>query len=166
VPPWSVRPVPDGVAPAEAAAFGVVYETAFYCLTSVAGLAAGERLCVLGAAGGVGLAAVDLSAEGLRDRLREVGGVDVVLDMVGGEVSEQALRALRPGGRFVTVGYASGVIPKIPLNLVLVKDISITGFQMRTFLERFPDQAADGWRVLAAHLAAGQPVSIQWRVHY
>jgi len=187
--PWpAVRPVPDGVAPSEAAAFGVAYETAFHSLTSVARLAAGERLCVLGAAGGVGLAAVDLgvlrgadvvavatgpdkvrlcrergaahtvdlSAEGLRARLREIGGVDVVLDMVGGEVSEQALRAMRPGGRFVTVGYASRVIPGIPLNLVLLKDVWITGFQMRTFLERFPDQAADGCRELAAHLAAGR----------
>jgi NADPH2:quinone reductase len=187
--PWpAVRPVPGGVTPAEAAAFGVAYETAYYCLTTVAGLAAGERLCVLGAAGGVGLAAVDLgvlrgadvvavatgpdkvrlcaergakhtvdlSAMGLRARLREIGGVDVVLDMVGGELSEQALRAMRPAGRFVTVGYASGAIPKIPLNLVLLKDISITGFQMRTFLDRFPDRAADGRRALAGHLAAGR----------
>ena len=99
---------------------------------------------------------VDRSAAGLRARLREIGGVDVVLDMVGGEVSEQALRALRPGGRFVTIGYASGVIPAIPLNLVLLKDISITGFQMRTFLDRFPGRAADGWRELAGHLAAGR----------
>ena len=75
---------------------------------------------------------------------------------VGGEVSEQALRAMRPGGRFVTVGYASGVIPKIPLNLVLLKDVAITGFQMRTFLDRFPDQAAAGRRELAGHLAAGR----------
>ena len=187
--PWpAARPVPDGVAPAEAAAFGVVYETAYYSLTSVAKLTAGERLCVLGAAGGVGLAAVDLgvlrgadvvavvtgadkarlcrergaahtvdlSAEPLRERLREIGGVDVVLDMVGGKVSEQALRAMRPGGRFVTVGYAAGVIPKIPLNLVLLKDVAITGFQMRTFLDRFPDQAAAGRRELAGHLAAGR----------
>ena len=187
--PWpAARPVPDGVAPAEAAAFGVVYETAFHSLTSVARLAAGERLCVLGAAGGVGVAAVDLgvlrgaevvavatgpdkarlcrergaahtvdlSAEGLRARLREIGGVDVVLDMVGGGVSEQALRAMRPGGRFVSVGYASGVIPRIPLNLVLLKDVSIAGFEMRTFLERFPWQAADGSRELAALLAAGR----------
>jgi NADPH:quinone reductase len=184
----SVRPVPDAVAAGEAAAFGVVYETAFHALTSVARLEPAERLCVLGAAGGVGLAAVDLGVlrgadvvavatgpakvglcrargawdtvdletEGLRERLREIGGVDVVVDMVGGDVSEPAIRSMRPGGRFVTVGYASGVIPRIQLNLVLLKGVSLLGFEMRTFAQRFPDQAERGWRELAGHLGRGR----------
>ncbi len=65
----------------------------------------------------------------LRDALPD--GADAVVDPVGGELSEPALRALRRGGRFVTVGYASGVIPRIPLNLVLVKGIRIVGFQFQ-----------------------------------
>jgi NADPH2:quinone reductase len=63
-------------------------------------------------------------------------GADAVIDPVGGELSEPALRSLRRGGRFVTIGYASGVIPRIPLNLVLVKGVQISGFQ-------FQDLAAD-----------------------
>ncbi len=60
-------------------------------------------------------------------------GADVVVDPVGGNLSEPALRALRPGGRFVTVGYASGVIPRIPLNLVLLKGVQILGFEFLAF---------------------------------
>ena len=63
-------------------------------------------------------------------------GADAVIDPVGGDLSEPALRSLRRGGRFVTVGYASGVIPRIPLNLVLVKGVVVLGFQ-------FQDVAAD-----------------------
>lgn len=70
----------------------------------------------------------DLRAK-LRDALPE--GAHAVIDPVGGELSEPALRALRRGGRFVTVGYASGVIPRIPLNLVLVKGIQVLGFQFQ-----------------------------------
>ena len=67
------------------------------------------------------------------DALREVlpGGADAVVDPVGGELSEPALRSLRRGGRFVTVGFASGDIPRIPLNLVLVKGIAVLGFQFQ-----------------------------------
>ena len=70
---------------------------------------------------------------------------DVVVDPVGGELSEPALRALRRGGRFVTVGYASGIIPRIPLNLVLVKGIHVLGFQ-------FQDVPADGVRTKRSEL--------------
>ncbi|MGZ8749114.1 MAG: zinc-binding dehydrogenase, partial [Mycobacterium sp.] len=68
-----------------------------------------------------------------RDALREAlsQGADAVVDPVGGELSEPALRSLRRGGRFVTVGFASGVIPRIPLNLVLVKGIAVLGFQFQ-----------------------------------
>jgi NADPH:quinone reductase-like Zn-dependent oxidoreductase len=69
-------------------------------------------------------------------------GADVVVDPVGGSLAEPALRALRPGGRFVTVGYAAGEIPRIPLNLVLLKGISIVGFEFLDFLTRFPDELA------------------------
>ncbi len=69
----------------------------------------------------------------LRDALREAlpDGADAVVDPVGGQLSEPALRSLRRGGRFVTVGFASGDIPRIPLNLVLVKGITVLGFQFQ-----------------------------------
>lgn len=173
IPADALRRIPPGVALDVAAAFGVAHRTAHHVLRSVARLQPGEELVVLGAGGGVGLAAVELgmvlgasvtavasSAEklevaasrgaahlvdhrsvDLRQALREClpGGADVVLDPVGGDLAEPALRSLRPGGRFVTVGYASGVIPKIPLNLVLLKGIQILGFQFVDFAQRFPD---------------------------
>ena len=154
--------IPDGVDACTAAAFGVAYRTAWHTLRSVARVRDGDELVVLGAGGGVGLAAVQLgrqlgasvtaiasSSEKLsaaasygathlinyrngdvRAALREAlpEGADAVIDPVGGELSEPALRSLRRGGRFVTVGYASGVIPRIPLNLVLVKGVQIAGF--------------------------------------
>ena len=144
----------------------MAHRTAYHVLRSVAAVAPGEELIVLGAGGGVGLAAVQLgvvlgarvtavasSAEklavaealgatrlidhragDLRRALREAlpDGADVVVDPVGGDLAEPALRTLRWGGRFVTVGYASGVIPRIPLNLVLLKGIHILGFQFLT----------------------------------
>jgi NADPH2:quinone reductase len=161
----ALAPIPDGVDALTAAAFGVAHRTAYHTLRSMACVSAGDELVVLGAGGGVGLAAVQLGValgarvtavasseeklkaaadygaanlinhrEGeLRAALREAlpDGADAVVDPVGGELSEPALRALRRGGQFVTVGYASGVIPRIPLNLVLVKGIRILGFQFQ-----------------------------------
>jgi NADPH2:quinone reductase len=85
---------------------------------------------------------VDHREGDLRSALREVipGGADVVVDPVGGVLAEPALRSLRWGGRFVTVGYASGVIPRVPLNLVLLKGVHILGFQFREFAEHCPDE--------------------------
>ena len=159
--------IPRGIDARSAAAFGVAHRTAYHTLRSFAHLEAGQELIVLGAGGGVGLAAVQLglvlgatvtavasSAEklevakangatrlinhkagDLRAALKEAlpGGADVVIDPVGGSLSEPALRALHYGGRFVTVGFAAGEIPRIPLNLVLLKGINVTGFQMRDF---------------------------------
>lgn len=160
-----VKRIPDGVDDRRAAAFGVAYRTAYHALRSMARISAGDQVVVLGAGGGVGLAAVQLgvllgarvtavasstakldaaAAHGasrlvnhgdgeLRKALRAAvpDGADAVLDPVGGELSEPALRALRRGGRFVTIGYASGVIPRIPLNLVLIKGVRILGFQFQ-----------------------------------
>jgi NADPH2:quinone reductase len=190
VPAPALRVVPDGVDAASAAAFGVAHRTAWHVLRSVAQLGRGEELVVLGAGGGVGLAAVQLgrllgatvtavasSAEkldaarafgaaraidhragDLRAALRELapGGADVVVDPVGGALSEPALRSLRRGGRFVTVGYASGVIPRIPLNLVLLKSIRILGFEFRDFATHAPDELARNERELLALFASGR----------
>src|SRR5207253_3785273 len=86
--------------------------------------------------------AIDHRAGDLRQALREAlpEGADVVVDPVGGDLAEPALRSLRWAGRFVTVGYASGAIPRIPLNLVLLKGIQIVGFQMLTFATNAPDE--------------------------
>ncbi len=175
LPASAVSAIPDSVSFADAAAFWVVYATAYHALRSVAEVRGGEWVVVLGAAGGVGLAAVDVahllgakvlaaasttdklavcSARGasavvnyadedLKTRIKELtGGADVVIDPVGGPYAEQALRATRWGGRYVTVGFASGEIPRIPLNLVLLKGVVVKGFEIRTFAEHDPDGAA------------------------
>jgi NADPH2:quinone reductase len=186
----SLTAIPDGVAAATAAAFGVAHRTAYHVLRSVARLAPGEELVVLGAGGGVGLAAVqigavlgatvtavassaeklaaatafgaartiDHSGGDLRGALRSAlpGGADVVVDPVGGALAEPALRSLRWGGRFVTVGYASGVIPAIPLNLVLLKGVHVLGFQFLDFATHAPDERARDERELLDLLAAGR----------
>jgi NADPH2:quinone reductase len=176
----SLQPVDPGVDLRTAAASGVAHCTAFHALRSVARVRPGEWVVVLGAAGGVGLAAValgaelgarvvaaasnaeklglcaangaegvvDYSTENLKERIKEItgGGADAVIDPVGGAYAEQALRALRWGGRFITVGFASGEIPAIPLNLVLLKGVMVTGFTMEGFAR---NQAEDRARDLA-----------------
>lgn len=163
--PASLATIPGGIDAATAAAGGVAHRTAYHTLRSVARLKAGDELVVLGAGGGVGLAAVQLGAAlgatvtaiassaekldvaadygasrlvnhragALRAALRDAlpDGADVVVDPVGGGLSEPALRSLRRRGRFITVGFASGEIPRIPLNLVLVKGIHVLGFQFQ-----------------------------------
>ena len=85
-------------------------------------------------------------------------GADVVIDPVGGDLSEPALRALHWGGRFVTVGYASGVIPRIPLNLVLLKGVHVLGFQFIDFARHAPDELRRNEAELVDLLAAGRVV--------
>jgi NADPH2:quinone reductase len=188
----AVTPVPEGVSLRLAAAFGVAHRTAYHVLRSVARLQAGEELIVLGAGGGVGLAAVQIGVllgaavtavassdeklaaarshgattlidhrDGdLRGALKTAlpQGADVVVDPVGGDLAEPALRALRFGGRFVTVGYASGAIPRIPLNLVLLKGVEIHGFQFLSFATHRPDELARNEAELADLLQAGKVI--------
>jgi NADPH:quinone reductase len=185
----SVAPIPDGADFASAAAFGVTYRTAYHALRSIAEVAQGDWVVVLGAAGGVGLAAVDLAVamkarvlaaasspeklelcrrrgaeaavdydrEDLKSRIRELTGdaARVVIDPVGGAYSEPALRGLARSGTFVTLGYAAGAIPSIPLNLVLLKGITVRGMEIRTFMGDRPDDAARDMRELAQMFAAG-----------
>ena len=82
----------------------------------------------------------------------------MVVDPVGGACAEPALRALRWGGRFVTVGYASGTIPRIPLNLVLLKGIAVLGFQFLDFATHAPDEYERNEREVAALLESGRVV--------
>jgi NADPH2:quinone reductase len=182
--------VPDAVESEVAAAFGVAHRTAYHVLRSVARLEPGDELVVLGAGGGVGLAAVQLGALAgatvtavassqeklvvaatigatrlidrragdLRAALREAvpSGADVVVDPVGGDVSEAALRSMHWGGRFVTVGYASGVIPRIPLNLVLLKGVTVGGFQFLDFATNAPEELARNDAALLELFASGR----------
>lgn len=186
----NVTPIPAGVEDTAAAAFGVAHRTAYHVLRSVARVQPGEELVVLGAGGGVGLAAVQLGAElgarvtavassaekleaaaaqgaaelidhragDLRQALRErhPDGTDVIVDPVGGDLAEPALRSLRWAGRFVTVGYASGEIPRIPLNLVLLKGIQVLGFQFLTFATNAPDEMLRNDAELMDLLGSGQ----------
>jgi NADPH:quinone reductase len=101
---------------------------------------------------------IDHRAGDLRQALRQAlpGGADVVVDPVGGDLAEPALRALHYGGRFVTVGYAGGAIPRIPLNLVLLKGIHILGFQFRDFAMHEPGDMARNDRELLELLADGR----------
>lgn len=189
-----LRVVSDGIDLAVAAASGVAHSTAHHVLRSVARVEEGERVVVLGAGGGVGMAAVQLAvamgaevtavasspeklavaadegaavvidhrAEGLREALRahHPAGTDVVVDPVGGALAEPAFRSLRWGGRFVTVGYASGKIPAIPLNLVLLKGATIAGFEFASFVVNEPEEFARGEVELADLLGAGRVVPV------
>lgn len=172
----AVTAIPDGIDYAEAAAFGVTYRTAYYTLRTVAPVRPGDWVVVLGAAGGVGLAAVDIAKlhggrvlaaaagqdkldlcrergaeacvdydrEDLRERIKEITGkpgAQIVVDPVGGPYSLSALRGLGRHGVFVTLGYAAGAIPAVPLNLVLLKGITIRGMEIRTFASDYPDEA-------------------------
>lgn len=181
--------IPDSADFASAAAFGVTYRTAYHALRSIAEVGPGDWVVVLGAAGGVGLAAVDLAVamnarvlaaasspekldlcrrrgaaatvdydrEDLKTRIRELTGdsARAVLDPVGGRYAEPALRALARGGTFVTLGYAAGTIPAIPLNLVLLKGITVRGMEIRTFLADRPDDCARDMRELTQLFADG-----------
>lgn len=176
--------IPNGVPFDLAAAAGVAHGTAYHALRAVARVGAGDRVVVLGAGGGVGLAAVQLAtalgaevvavaatpekravaqsygavtvdpAGDLRAALRTVlpDGAQAVLDPVGGDLAEPALRSLARGGRYVTIGFASGVIPRIPLNLVLIKGIQLLGFQ---FGDLDPERYRKHQAELAALLADG-----------
>jgi len=187
----TLMPVPAGVDFADAAAFGVTYRTAYFTLRTVAPVAPGDWVVVLGAAGGVGLAAVDVAVamgarviaaastaeklalcrqrgaevvidyqrQNLRDTIRETTGktgARVVVDPVGGPYSEPALRALGRGGTFVTLGYAAGEIPAIPLNLVLLKGITVRGMEIRTFFADYPEQAVRDVAELQQMFAEGR----------
>jgi NADPH2:quinone reductase len=189
VPAEAVTGIPEGADYASAAAFGVTYRTAYHALRSIADVRPGDWVVVLGAAGGVGSAAVDLAVamkarvlaaasspeklelcrsrgaeatidydrEDLKTRIRELTGdsARAVLDPVGGGYAEPALRALARGGTFVTLGYAAGVIPAIPLNLVLLKGITVRGMEIRTFMSDRPDDSARDMRELTEMFATG-----------
>ena len=166
-------PIPDGMDFKTAAAFVLTYGTSDHALRDRGSLRAGETLLVLGAAGGVGLAAIEIgkalgarviacassdeklavcrehgadatinyAAEDLRERIKsltEGQGVDVIYDPVGGAYSEPAFRSIAWRGRMLVVGFAAGEIPKLPLNLALLKGASVVGVFWGDFARREP----------------------------
>lgn len=181
-------PVPDGMDMVTAAGFQVAYGTSHLALTRRARLQTGETLLVLGAAGGVGLTAVELgkvlgarviavargseklevarqagadhlidgATEDLRAELKALGGVDVVYDPVGGEAFDAALRACRPEARVVVIGFASGTVPQIPANILLVKNISVLGFYWGGYKAFAPHLLAESLTELFALHGAGR----------
>jgi NADPH2:quinone reductase len=167
-------PLPDDIDDVHASGLLYAYGTSIHALRDRAHLQKGEVLLVLGAAGGVGLAAVELgalmgatviagassddklelcrqhgaaltinyAAEDLKTRIRELtggAGADVVYDPVGGPYSEPALRSVAWNGRFLVIGFATGDIPKIPLNLPLLKGCSVVGVFWASFVGREPE---------------------------
>ena len=178
VPHTALSPAPAGLDMIHAAAFNVTYRTAYHSLTTFGDMKPGNWVVVLGAAGGVGTACIDIATrlgakviaavstaeraeacralgavetiayddEDLKLRIKEITGTgaDVVIDPVGGAYSEQAIRAIGWGGRYVCLGFAQGDIPRIPMNLVLLKGAILRGFEIRTLAAHLPQAVEDG----------------------
>jgi NADPH:quinone reductase len=166
----SLVALPSGMSMTEAAAFPIAYSTAHLALTHAARLQPGDTLFVTGAAGGVGLTAVEIGkrlgarviasargatrlaaasgagadhlidsdAPGLKDALRALGGIDVVFDVVGGPAFDEALRATKPDGRLLAIGFASGQVPQVAANLLLVKNLTVSGFWLGGYQSSAP----------------------------
>jgi NADPH2:quinone reductase len=168
-------PLPDSMDEVTGAAFQIAYGTSHVALAHRARLSPGERLLVLGAAGGVGLTAVEIGKvmgaevvacargaeklevarqagadhlvpadpEELRTRLKALGGADVVYDPVGGALFDAAFRACRPEARLLVIGFASGEVPRIKANHLLVKNLTVTGFYWGGYMAFRPEVVRD-----------------------
>lgn len=181
-------PIPDGMDFVTAAGFQIAYGTSHLALSRRAALGPGETLVVTGAAGGVGLTAVEigramgarvigvargaekhalLRAAGaeivldsdtadLRGAVKALGGADVLYDTVGGEDFLSLLRAMRPEGRMLAIGFAGGAVPQIPANLLLVKNLSVIGFYWGGYRNFAPQVLADSLAELFRWHAEGR----------
>lgn len=175
----------------QAAGFAVTYGTSYYALKQRAQLQPGETVLVLGAAGGVGIATIQIakamgatviaaasteekldfaceagadlrinySSEDLKDKVKELTkgkGADVIYDPVGGDFAEQAFRAIAWDGRFLVIGFASGPIPKMPLNLALLKGASMVGVFWGAWSARDPRGSQQNFKELVDMIDGGQ----------
>ncbi|MBS3187967.1 NADPH:quinone oxidoreductase family protein [Pseudomonas vlassakiae] len=191
VPFYNVMPIPEHMDFATAAAFGMTYGTSMHALKQRGQLQPGETLLVLGASGGVGLAAVeigkamgarviaaassaeklavakaagadetiDYSQASLKEEIKRLTGgqgVDVIYDPVGGELFDQAVRGLAWQGRLLVVGFASGTIPQMAANLVLLKGAAVLGVFWGAFAQRQPEDNAANFRQLFAWHTEGK----------
>lgn len=180
--------LPDAMSFEHAAAFQIAYGTSHVALDYRAALKPGETLLVLGAAGGVGLTAVeigklmganviavargadkldvarkagadhviDANTDDLRGALKALGGIDVVYDPVGGDGFKAAFRACNPEARILTIGFASGDVPSIPANHLLVKNISVLGFYWGGYMAFKPQVIADSLKTLTGWYLDGK----------
>lgn len=190
VPTQAAIRIPEKLSDHQAAGLFVTYGTAMHGLIQRGEIKPGETLAILGAAGGAGLAAVeigallgarviacasspeklalarehgaqeglDYAADDLRAGLRRLApqGLDALYDTVGGELAEPALRSMGWGGRYLVVGFAGGEIPKIPLNLLLLKGCDLRGVFWGDFVQRDPAGHRANMERLLAWAAAGQ----------
>ena len=189
--PLQVMPMPAGMDFDTASAFVMTYATSYHALKDRAALKAGETLLVLGASGGVGLAAIEIgkalgakviaaassaeklevckqhgadevinySSEDLKERVKALTngkGANVIYDPVGGPYSEPALRSIAWRGRFLVIGFANGEIPKVPLNLALLKGASIVGVFWGDYAKREPMNNIMDLRALFGWLTEGK----------
>jgi NADPH2:quinone reductase len=183
--------MPEGMDFVAGSAFLLTYGTSYHALKDRAQLEAGQTLLVLGASGGVGIAAIQIgkamgarviaaassdaklavcrqngadelinyASEDLRSRVKALTagkGIDVVYDPVGGPYSEPALRDMAWNGRFLVVGFAAGEIPKVPLNLALLKGCSIVGVFWGAFTRNEPERNRRNNEELMQLFAAGK----------
>src|SRR5450830_50887 len=190
-PAAAVMPMPPGMDFDTAAAITLTYGTSHHAIADRAQLKAGETMLVLGAAGGVGLAAIEIgkalgatviaaassdeklavcrehgadatinySKEDLREAIKAATGgkgPDVIYDPVGGEYAEPAFRSIAWRGRYLVVGFANGEIPKLPLNLTLLKGASLVGVFWGEFAKREPKANLAGMRQLLGWMAEGK----------
>jgi NADPH2:quinone reductase len=185
VPAAGLRRIPDGVGFAEAASFTVAYLTAYVALVRRGELQPGEWLLVHGAAGGVGLAAVDLGkmlgarviatassdakraflkdygadhvlpSSGFREAVKEItgGGADVIYDPVGGDVFDESTRCIGFNGRLLIIGFTSGRIPSISINMPLIKQYSIMGVRAGEYGRQFPEKGRENMAAIMKLLA-------------
>ena len=179
---------PAGMAPEVAAGFLVAYGTSHLALEHRARMQPGETLLVLGAAGGVGLTAVEIGKlmgarviacargadrleiargkgadhlidsdrDDIKETVRSLGGADVVYDPVGGAQFRAALSALNWEGRILPLGFASGEVPQIPANVVLVKNVSVLGLYWGAYARRAPEVLAASIRTLFGWWSEGR----------
>jgi len=172
----------------DAAAFQIAYGTSHLALDHRGRLQPGETLLVLGAAGGVGLTAVEIGkrmgarviacargaeklvlarakgadhlidsqSEDISQVVRDLGGADVVFDPVGGAQFKSALRACRPEARVLTIGFASGTVPQIPANILLVKNVSVIGIYWGGYLQFAPQVLTGSLKTLFQWYEAGE----------
>ncbi|HAH08512.1 MAG TPA: NADPH:quinone oxidoreductase [Alphaproteobacteria bacterium] len=188
-PASSLRPLPQGLSFAEGAAHTTALLTAYVALVRRAELAAGEWLLVHGAAGGVGLAAVDLGQHlganviaaassqekrdflsargfahviapepGFRDTVKALTqsqGADVIYDPVGGAVFDESVRCINFGGRLLSIGFASGTIPALPVNIALIKGFSLMGVRAGEYSRQYPERGRENLAAIDALASAG-----------
>ena len=180
--------LPDNMTTTVGAGFLVAYGTSHLALEHRARLKAGETLLVLGAAGGIGLTAVEIGkrmgatviacargqdklkiaasagadhlidsdTEDLRGEVKSLGGADVVYDPVGGDLFKAALRACNPEARIIPLGFASGQVPQIPANILLVKNLDVIGYYWGGYLKFAPEVLHDSLDTLLEWYAAGE----------